>query len=148
MKGPLNSPEIKLLGVLLRLLQSDSPIWHHPYTHCEVHPTYIFHTFVLTSFHSTTSTHEASLHFKTHFFNSRCFLAHRGISLHHIDGNLPTIVSGKFSSDKNFLVSWVKLFTEMFLEKNILGFANFSNHFYTQTKCLFLFHVLQVQFLA
>lgn len=64
-----------------------------------------------------TSAHQGSFCSKTHFFISRCFLEDRGICLHYIDGSLPTIVSGTLSSGKNFLVSWVELFTEIFIEK-------------------------------
>lgn len=95
-----------------------------------------------------TSTHKASFPFKAHFFISHCFLADREICLHHTYENLPTIVSEALSSDKNFFVSWVEFFREIFAEKNILGSVNFSNDLDTQKKCLFLFHIVQVHFLA
>lgn len=146
-KGPLNTPKIKVLGVLLWLLWSDRSIWHHLQTLCEVHFTWFFSHFCLQfiPWHSSpwASAHKAPFPFKTHFFVSHCPLADRGASLHHIDRNLPTIVSGTFSSDKNFLVSWVELFTEIFIEKDLqispIIFTIKQSGYSSSTYCRFSF---------
>lgn len=72
-----------------------------------------------------TSTHKAPFPFKAHFFISHCFLADREICLHHTYENLPTIVSEALSSDKNFFVSWVEFFREIFAEKKYTWLCKF-----------------------